>query len=424
MGEIDEYARALNNIEILAQRKFIRLWRDFQGERFENIMDGMSETYKAIIQEYGIQAAAEAVDFLILRRSLDDELRFLPTPQMAEPATDEQILGSLSWAVSDSRYDEVVDQAAMTAKLQGIVNRLVRQPAHGTVIGAVLRDGTGYARVPEPGACSFCLMLASRGAVYSRESVLKAKNKPRYHDHCRCIGIEVKNPQTGEKFGYSDDLPQINKDLFNEWRSANLSLDEADEAVTFPKWKAHIAQLKEEVAAKSKYKQLADVTIPTYKNGDTFTLGGRTFHKPDLKTIIEHAILGTNDDSDPRVQQILGHTYRSLRIQPGTTLLGNDWTDQEFADAIGAVFDEPDLYQIKDSEHGTRVNLIKEVNGVTFRGFFVIGTDGRLKTGSTHPVMGKNVVSIRKGDGKIRYKEKLGTELAKDNIKRGYLEVF
>jgi hypothetical protein len=64
------------------------------------------------------------------------------------------------------------------------------------------RAARGYARIPEPGACAFCLMLATRGAVYkatrSRDrgdsfatSNAKFEDGPlpssiKVHDHCRC----------------------------------------------------------------------------------------------------------------------------------------------------------------------------------------------------------------------------------------------
>lgn len=44
---------------------------------------------------------------------------------------------------------------------------------------------TAYRRVPEPGACPFCLVLATRGAVY-RSEVTAGNSLNRYHPHCHC----------------------------------------------------------------------------------------------------------------------------------------------------------------------------------------------------------------------------------------------
>lgn len=45
-----------------------------------------------------------------------------------------------------------------------------------------------WARVAHPGACAFCLMLASRGFAYTRrETAGGGYGGAHYHDHCRCL---------------------------------------------------------------------------------------------------------------------------------------------------------------------------------------------------------------------------------------------
>jgi hypothetical protein len=76
-----------------------------------------------------------------------------------------------------------------------------------TILGNADRDraARGYARIPEPNACAFCLMLATRGAVYKADrrgrrtgdsfaaSNAKFTDHPdalpssiKVHDNCRC----------------------------------------------------------------------------------------------------------------------------------------------------------------------------------------------------------------------------------------------
>lgn len=93
-----------------------------------------------------------------------------------------------------------------------MLSRLVTKPGTDTVVENVLRDGTAFARVPEPGACSFCLMLASRGAVYTRRSVGSVN---RFHDNCRCLGIECRRD--------GSNLPRINRDLHQLWHASDSS---------------------------------------------------------------------------------------------------------------------------------------------------------------------------------------------------------
>ena len=124
---------------------------------------------------------------------------------MADPAGFEQILGSYAWAMNTSRtVTGDLDRQLALRKLAGITNRLVQQPARETVYQATRKAGTRYARVPEPHACTFCLLLASRGAVYSQDTVLRTEAGKKYHDNCKCLGIEVQTPA---------DLPKINQEL-------------------------------------------------------------------------------------------------------------------------------------------------------------------------------------------------------------------
>jgi hypothetical protein len=69
-----------------------------------------------------------------------------------------------------------------------------------TIIGDTIsqdRVAIGYARLPKANACAFCIMLASRGAVYSKDTVLKTTGRSRfgagksYHTNCACAMYPV-----------------------------------------------------------------------------------------------------------------------------------------------------------------------------------------------------------------------------------------
>lgn len=107
----------------------------------------------------GQVAAWEVVNYLILERSLDEDLVGLPFPDRADPAGFEQAVASFEWAVNTPRQGVVFDNDLARRKLDGVLVRLVSKPAHETVMQTVRRDGTAFARVPEPGACPFWLML-------------------------------------------------------------------------------------------------------------------------------------------------------------------------------------------------------------------------------------------------------------------------
>jgi hypothetical protein len=70
------------------------------------------------------------------------------------------------------------------ARLAAASEKLVLDSGRDTIVNNVQRDrkANGWARIPEPGACYFCAMMATRGAVYRSEKSASFKS----HDHCRC----------------------------------------------------------------------------------------------------------------------------------------------------------------------------------------------------------------------------------------------
>ena len=200
-----DYQQAMDNLRTLAIRDLVSWWKQTETLGFADAKKLMGEPFQVIIAAYGEQAAYAAADYLFRSRSLNDNLRGLEYPEVADPAKFEQILGSYAWAMNTSRNATGgLDRQLVLRKLAGITNRLVQQPARETVYQATRKAGTRYARVPEPHACVFCLLLASRGAVYSRDTVLLTEAGKKYHDNCKCLGIEVQTPA---------DLPKINQEL-------------------------------------------------------------------------------------------------------------------------------------------------------------------------------------------------------------------
>ncbi|MFF5793687.1 hypothetical protein ACFY5D_16700 [Paeniglutamicibacter sp. NPDC012692] len=85
-------------------------------------------------------------------------------------------------------------------QVQGLVDRMVQEPFRRTIDENVGRSGSraqGYARVPsssEP--CDFCLMLASRGAVYGPKSGKYRADGKKFHSLCYCQLIPVFDDRT------------------------------------------------------------------------------------------------------------------------------------------------------------------------------------------------------------------------------------
>lgn len=78
----------------------------------------------------------------------------------------EQTEALIRWAVHPL-FDE--SDSTVLSLLAGGTQKMIANTSRGTIEENVLRERTrvGWARIPRPGCCAFCGMLASRGAVYS-----------------------------------------------------------------------------------------------------------------------------------------------------------------------------------------------------------------------------------------------------------------
>jgi hypothetical protein len=98
----------------------------------------------------------------------------------------------------------------LTAFLGLMSNEYALQPGRDTVMQAAHAENAAYARVPEPGACKFCLMLASRGFVYSKST---AGDSKKFHGKCRCNAMPVWDETRARvEYGYDPDA------LYDQYR--------------------------------------------------------------------------------------------------------------------------------------------------------------------------------------------------------------
>lgn len=126
--------------------------------------------------------------------------------QMAPAVPVEQINGRLGYATRESGHLFAGQDVDFEKFMSLIVNEYTMKPGHDTVMHNSIRDKAAFARVPEPGACDWCLMLASRGFVYSRATVDQTKDGERFHGSCRCHAMPVYDETRARiEYGYDPD---------------------------------------------------------------------------------------------------------------------------------------------------------------------------------------------------------------------------
>jgi hypothetical protein len=145
----------------------------------------LSAAVAALAHQYGNASAALAVHYYETERAAAAVSgKFTPVP--AQPPSLEQVTEGVRWATKDlwtADYAPHVEPAQVL--LQGAASTLALDTGRETLITAVHQDrkARGWARHVEPGACYFCVMLATRGMAYRSRQTAEFQA----HAHCRCI---------------------------------------------------------------------------------------------------------------------------------------------------------------------------------------------------------------------------------------------
>lgn len=265
-------------------------------------------------------------------------------------------------------------------------------------------------------------MLAPHGAVYTRQTVLgvvseegKQKLGDRYHDHCRCLGIEV------SKAHMDAQLPLVNKELSDLWQQhvgikthPGITADRQQE-----KWKTLITNLKQQAAAKHQpapeaavkekprrlripeldfetFPHIPGLKTPTYSKGAKNIYAGEPL--PDLTHMPGHVLYGWKDrdllsylekqgitfkdgqffdkdgnliDKDKGVFSEVDVSNRNQHTpetkaghwnngkQKGATLFPDWMSQKQIMDAVVATIEDPDMY--KSPENKPRRTVRKTV---------------------------------------------------------------
>lgn len=354
-----DYVGSLEGLEKLTLQDLTAWWDRTGGTGFLRRRELLEEPFTAIAQAYGEQAARSAADYLFLQRSLDETLAGAAYPDVAAPVEYEQAvsayrsatrLSNKDWEkfiAKGEQYSGAEFNAVTFKKLSGALNRLVLQPARET-IQTNIAEGTMFARVPEPGACNWCLMLASRGAVYSADTAGMTKST-RYHDHCRCVAVEVSEQAP---------LPAVNRELEQAWKKATRG--GGGEAEVYRKWKNYLDRRSKILQTQVKFPNIPGVKVPKYRDkaerlAKVGKSGSVVVPLPPLHQIPGHVLYGWRTappwgrrhtssqrraPGDYSMDNRFGHRHDS-NIK-GTTFPAS-WSDQEIVDAIRDVLEGGDI---------------------------------------------------------------------------------
>jgi hypothetical protein len=182
------------------------------------------------VDHYGAAAAAQSLQHYRAAR-LDAGV----TSPLDVPRVDVVPEGFIDQAVVEALAEAEADIQRAMADLDAKAERLILDQGRKQGLSAVSADryAKGWARVTNPGACSFCLMLAIRagsGYLYRRDSFAQSNarftgaGRFKVHDNCRCTLEPV--------FGHYEPTADV-RDAMKTWDESTAGRTGHDARVAF-----------------------------------------------------------------------------------------------------------------------------------------------------------------------------------------------
>lgn len=183
--QVTEFRQANQDLNVLAQAQLQDFLSAFNLERDPvRVRDALLVFFPELVATYGDVSALLAADFYDMLRDVPPSAASF-TAAFAAPVDPAKAQGAARWAVG-ALFAE--DAPLFTSQILGASQRLVAQRGRDTVTTNAGRDTvrTAFARIPSgTDTCRFCIMLASRGAVYS--DAVAAGEMNDFHDNCDCV---------------------------------------------------------------------------------------------------------------------------------------------------------------------------------------------------------------------------------------------
>lgn len=181
--ELDQVQRALTRLSQAAAGDLRTVWDSLRTSDRMLISRALREAWVGIIETYGDMSATLAAD-IFEAQAADLRIR-RPKTKVAPGVDADRATARLGYAISTP------DQLGNALV---ILDQLVRQPYRSTIQDSAWASGAAWARVPSgTKTCAFCLILASRGAVYrSQASAGDKRYGKEYHGECDCVPTLVR----------------------------------------------------------------------------------------------------------------------------------------------------------------------------------------------------------------------------------------
>lgn len=194
-----------------------RLWPTLEPDRLQKTYPTFVRGAAAVTGRYSQAAVSLNADFYdAMREQAGLGSRF--SVPVIEPLAGPQIEAYLKKATADFLAEAEVETAKIVESIQreadATMQKVVMDAGRNELIAAIEgdREAHGWARVTKPGACAFCLMLATRGPVYLAKQTASFEA----HKSCHCTVQPL--------FGNHYEAPAHVREALALWRDSTSGL--------------------------------------------------------------------------------------------------------------------------------------------------------------------------------------------------------
>lgn len=207
-------------IAALALKPLRAIWRLWNPAAMDSSLPIVRGAVGAVVNHYGDASAA-----LSLQHHKAARLDAGVTSPFTVPRIGEVPEGFIDQALTEALAEAELDIQKAIADLDAKAEQLVLAQGRRQALSAVSADkfAKGWARIPNPGACSFCLMLTARAGSGLLYTSVRSANF-RAHDNCRCTAEPV--------FGRYEPGADV-RDAMKVWRESTKGRTGHDARVAF-----------------------------------------------------------------------------------------------------------------------------------------------------------------------------------------------
>lgn len=177
-AELDEFQQETDDLKTVMVAALVAYWTENVAGNPADAIDELREFVRDLVAEYGLVAAATAIEFYDAVRPAGSP-PFQPVPTVADDLIG---TGTLNWSTEPLLGD---DWEEALNRIASSIQKAAQQALVDTIGQATEDDplDVRFARWPgNPDPCAWCVLRASRGAIYWSEASAESGD----HLECAC----------------------------------------------------------------------------------------------------------------------------------------------------------------------------------------------------------------------------------------------